>query len=276
MNCNKRGHYASNCPEPSTRTGISNLQYGHILAQVEGVTGLIPPDWVLLDTCSTDNVIRDSMLLTSMRTCPVEEELKIHTNGGKMTYKDVENFKYLPLQSYYNPRLIANILSLKEVDDIEGVHIEMNNKQQPGIAVIMNRKKLVFHTSLNGLFYCTIDELKRFHSETDHNQPRISLLSTTVETMLNRAKERAARERELQKVLMWPSSTSLKQILCKGGVSGTTDLTAKDVDRADILFEKASETVKGKMTATSMTKNIYPSKQYRRIYHCWLNVLSCM
>ena len=78
--------------------------------------------------------------------------------------------------------------------------------------------------------------------------------------MLNRAKEHAARERELQKVLMWPSSTSLKQILCKGGVSGTTDLTAKDVDRADILFEKASETVKGKMTATSMTKNIYPSK----------------
>ena len=33
-NCNKKGHYASCCPEPSTRVGASNLQVGNVLAQV--------------------------------------------------------------------------------------------------------------------------------------------------------------------------------------------------------------------------------------------------
>ena len=41
-NCNKKGHYASCCPEPSTRVGTSNLQVGIILAQVHQ-QGLIPP-----------------------------------------------------------------------------------------------------------------------------------------------------------------------------------------------------------------------------------------
>ena len=42
-NCNKKGHYASCCPEPSTRVGASNLQVGNMLAQVHQ-QGLISPD----------------------------------------------------------------------------------------------------------------------------------------------------------------------------------------------------------------------------------------
>ena len=33
-NCNKKGHYATCCPEPLTRVGASNLQVGNMLAQV--------------------------------------------------------------------------------------------------------------------------------------------------------------------------------------------------------------------------------------------------
>ena len=49
-NCNKRGHYASSCPNSNTSMGISNLQYGYILTQSIDKRGLIPPDWILLDT----------------------------------------------------------------------------------------------------------------------------------------------------------------------------------------------------------------------------------
>ena len=69
-NCNRRGHYASSCPNPNTTVGISNLQYGYILTQTLNKEGLIPPDWVLLDTCSTDNVVHDSSLLTHKENVP--------------------------------------------------------------------------------------------------------------------------------------------------------------------------------------------------------------
>ena len=62
-NCNRRGHYASYCPEATNRAGISNLQCGYIMTQAEIKHGLIPPDWVLLDTCSTGNVTHNLSLL---------------------------------------------------------------------------------------------------------------------------------------------------------------------------------------------------------------------
>ena len=46
-NCNRHGHYASCCPENDSRTGVSNFQYGCMMAQTETKKGLISPDWVL-------------------------------------------------------------------------------------------------------------------------------------------------------------------------------------------------------------------------------------
>ena len=66
-NCNKRGHYASNCPETSTRVGISSLQIGYMLTQSTKQNGLIPSNWILLDTCSTDNVLNDISLVKKRR-----------------------------------------------------------------------------------------------------------------------------------------------------------------------------------------------------------------
>ena len=58
-NCNKHGHYASNCPDQANRVGVSNLQCGHVLSQMKDENGLIPHAWILLDTCSTDNIINN-------------------------------------------------------------------------------------------------------------------------------------------------------------------------------------------------------------------------
>ena len=57
--CNRHGHYASSYPDASTTIGINNLQYGYMMTQTLDKRGLIPPDWVLLDTCSTDNVVHN-------------------------------------------------------------------------------------------------------------------------------------------------------------------------------------------------------------------------
>ena len=115
FNCNKRGHYTSNCPE--SRVGVSNLQYGNMLTQVQGQEGLIPSDWVLLDTCSTDNVVNNEALMESKHSCNDDEVLKIHTNGGSLTFHEVREIT-----------LIANVLLLKAVDDVDGFNVTMNTR----------------------------------------------------------------------------------------------------------------------------------------------------
>ena len=67
----------SNCPEASTRVGISNLQYGNMLTQVQNGDGIIPTAWILLDTYSTDNVINNSELLSDIRSCSEDEVLRM-------------------------------------------------------------------------------------------------------------------------------------------------------------------------------------------------------
>ena len=118
--CNKWGHCASSCNEPDTRLGFSSLQHGFILAQSEQApTSTIPKDWILLDSCSTDCVFNDHSLLNNISPCTQQEKLKIYTNGSSLTYDHMRVFKYLPLPGYYNPDSIANILSLKDVLDLE-------------------------------------------------------------------------------------------------------------------------------------------------------------
>ena len=143
-NCNRRGHYASCCPNSDNRVGISNLQYGCMMKQTEIRKGLIPPDWILLDTCSTDNVVHDLSLLTNIKDCMSKEEMKIHANGGSLCYKTTGLFKYLPVQCYHNSDSIAKVLLLKSVADIRGYNITMDTNNGPHIYVRSGNSKLLF------------------------------------------------------------------------------------------------------------------------------------
>ena len=77
FNYNRRGHYASCCPGTSNRTGISNLQYGCLMTQTKINQGLIPPDWVLLDTCSADNALHDLSLMTESNAILIQNPLQM-------------------------------------------------------------------------------------------------------------------------------------------------------------------------------------------------------
>ena len=138
-NCNRRRHYAPCCPGVSNRVGVSNIWCGHIMAQVECVYGHIQPDWVLLDTCLTDNVINNISLLVNVKNCTENESLKILANGGSPTYTKKGTFRFIHSASYYNPNSIANTSLLKAVADVENYDIVMNTEQLPEIFVIKER-----------------------------------------------------------------------------------------------------------------------------------------
>ena len=142
FNCNHRGHYAVNCPEPDRRIGLSNLQCGNVLAHIPNDAGFIPPDWFLLDTCSTDNVVRNKNLFSGIRPCSDEESLEIFTNGGSLMVSEIGNLKNFPMDGFYNPNSIANVLLFKLVADLKGHYVKMNTKDRPEIYVVRNGREL--------------------------------------------------------------------------------------------------------------------------------------
>ena len=249
FNCNQRGHYAANCPEPNSRTGISNLQYGNVLTQVQDWKGMIPHDWILLDTCSTDNVISNADLMKEVRSCNDEEMLKIYTNGGSLSFEEVGPLKHFPMDGYFNPRSIANVLSLKAVSDLEGFHLIMNTKDHPGIYVEKGDNRLLFKHSANGLFYCTIDDLESFARVSNANQTHgVNLLSSRGTSYTKSEINKAKSVRELQECLLWPSDKAMKNMLRKNAIS-SCNFTPVDVDRAAELYGTPRQIASGKMTA---------------------------
>ena len=73
------------------------------MTQVECIYGRIQQDWVLLDTCLTDKVINNISLLANVQNCTEDESLKIHANGGSLTYTKKVTFRYIHSTSHYNP-----------------------------------------------------------------------------------------------------------------------------------------------------------------------------
>ena len=230
------------------------------MTQMPDKEGLIPPDWVLLDTCSTDNVVHDDSLIINTRKCFKYEEMKIHTNGGSFNYNTIGMFKYLPVTCYHNVRSIANVLSLKSVSDVPGCSIHMDTHIGPEIYINYGNSVLKFNQSTNGLYYCRIHDLRSFYEGTNSHQSAISLVSlihnkySKVDTM------RVKSARNLQKAMMWPLSTMMKRLI-KNGIITYTNINEGDFDIADEIFGRAPEQVKGKMTAPPK-KRIPPHKYF--------------
>ena len=197
-NYNKHRHYASNCPDQANRIGVSNFQCGYVLSQIKDEKGLIPHDWILLGTCSTDNVINNLQLVENITSCEKDEKLKIYVNGGDLTYDEKALFKYLPLNVHFNPLSIANVLSLKQVDNMPGFHLEMNNKNGLGITLIKDGVKLKFMHSHNDLYHCTIQDIDNFYTSLLNTSKSVTLLSSREPSYSNVEVEKANRVREIQ------------------------------------------------------------------------------
>ena len=74
------------------------LQQGISLFQKYNTNEVISKTWKLLDSCSTDTVFKNLDLVANIRTGSTDEELRMLTNGGSITYKEVADCKLLPLQ----------------------------------------------------------------------------------------------------------------------------------------------------------------------------------
>jgi hypothetical protein len=181
FNCNKKGHYASDCPEPNNQEvqllqlSTKQLEYmsGFTFAQMStqnftfGQTqrNLIPDTWILLDSQSTVSVFKNQRLVQNIRDSP--PPLKVHTNDGSQIshhVATVQNFGTI----WFNPALLANILSMAAVSKV--CRITMDTALEPCMIVYQKDGTLMkFRQYTGGLYYydAAPDSLNRNQTRTN-------------------------------------------------------------------------------------------------------------
>ena len=200
-------------------------------------------------------------MVNDLKPCAEEDALKIYTNGGALDYNQVGKFTYLPIKTYYNPKSIANVLSLKAVSEMKGYCVTMDTQDDPSIKLHHGAITLQFPHSSNGLYYCTEEDMSRFRSkiQADSNVTTSKRSSgkhvSPLQTHSKKDTDKAIQVWELQQQMMWPSDEAMKSYL-RHGMIRDTNLTAKDVDNAEEILGKPEATLKVKTTAASMMTDI--------------------
>ena len=261
-NCRSFGHYASQCPEVSMtkNTGVDLLNKGVLFVQpTRADDAIINKDWILLDTCSTDNVCNNKALVSKIRKCEDNESLEIRTNGGSIVYNYIAELKILPLKIFFNKSSIANILSLKHVAAIPGVYVTMDTRKEKSMVVhLPGGNKIKFLEYVDGLYYHDTsknnDEVNPCPSSTNKN---ISLLSTVDQnkSIFSKKQIKAANlARNFQQCMGWPSDKAFKQYITNNLVNNLT-ISSDDIDRATCIYGKAEPLLQGKMVAPTQHRN---------------------
>lgn len=247
FNCNHMGHYASACPtEERGTSGTTLLQYGYMLAQAAGCSTGIDSNWVLLDSQSTISVFCNPAMLTNIRPSP--HVLRAVTNGGHQDSSMLGDFPNLgPV--WYNPKSIANILSLSEVRKVCRVTMDTGAE----VAMCVHRvdgtiMKFMEHPS--GLYVFDPSTTNDTSTTTVTGYTFLSTVSVQKQMFSPRQIKDADTARTLYRMIGRPDEAHF-QVILRRNMIRNCPVTPEDAKRALVIYGPDVATLKGKTTKTS-------------------------
>ena len=243
-NCGQPGHYANQCPH-AKKDPITLAHFSMTQQSLE----VINKDWILLDTCSTVSVFCNPSLVKNIVDCKPGKGVTVVTNGGSQHFGAEAELLLFPMPVYFNADSMANILSLSDIANIDGVRITMDTSIDRAIQLHFHDTVYTFRECIDGLYY--------WDSKSKPKMPITNYSTSFAQTVHNnklyysrREIQGADRARALQAALGWPSTSTFLRIINNNLIHNST-VTIDDIKRAEHIYGVAVPLLQGQMVRTT-------------------------
>ena len=121
---------------------------------------LITVNRYFLDTGASDSTTFTDKNATNLMSCLVKDYLNASTNAGDRILKQKQDMSCLPLNVYYDPDSMANVLAAHEIEALDGYHIYHDGRFDEYYYVINDKINRVmrFVKCKEGLYYYDVSD----------------------------------------------------------------------------------------------------------------------
>ena len=162
----------------------------------------LPQRWILLDSCSSANLISDRTLLHDIHQAA--HPLVVHCNAGSMTLMEQGYFGSYPEPVWHNPSGLANIMSLNNVSK----YYQLTMDTMSDAAILLHRSdgsSMRFIPSGKGLYHHALrDEVDAW--------VMINTVAEWADKYSKRAIQGARTARRFQNIVMRPGRQDMMDI----------------------------------------------------------------
>jgi hypothetical protein len=207
------------------------MQY--MFAQPEGH---INPNWLLLDSQASCNIITNDKLLSNIRVHPTGKRIKIHCNAGSRLVIQIGELRGFGTV-WFQPKGIANVISLALVSDTHRITLDTSVAQAFFVHKDDGSTRRFDRMACN-LYACDL---------TDKSGVLLAITTVTgrKELYSDLDVRRATKARKLQETIGFPSKAAYLYMI-DNNFMDNCPVTRRDVIMANDIFGPNANIVKGK------------------------------